>query len=312
MRILVHGAGAVGGYFGALLARGGHDVTLVARGPHLAALQASGLTVKRPEGTLHVSPIRAVGEPTAAPGPEIVLVCVKSYDTPAAAQALRAVVGPDTIVLSLQNGIENEALLTEGLGLPPLLVGLTRIGVELTAPAEVTYSGRGEVIFGEGDGTPSARAARLAAAFAAASVPYELRHDVLVAAWEKLAWNAAFNAISTLTQSTVAETLAMSASRALVVQAMEEVDAVAIALGIPVRRTRTSAVLDESAGGLPDFPTSMLQDLRRGRRLEHDALNGAVVRAAARAGVPVPVNRALFALLSRLDPAARSAGPRQP
>src|SRR5438094_98560 len=203
MRILVHGAGAVGGYFGALLARGGHDVTFVARGENLAALRARGLVV--------------------------------------------------------------------------------RLGSE----------------------TP--RAQRVAEALAAAGVPYELRRDILVAAWEKLAWNAGFNAVTTLTRSTVAEVLAQPASRDLVVAAMEEADAVAVASGVPVRRWRTERVLEENASGLPDFQTSMLQDLLRGRRLEHDALNGAVVRAAARAGVAVPVNRVLVALLTRLDPGARAA-----
>src|SRR5438552_3160360 len=194
MRILVHGAGAVGGYFGALLARGGHDVTFVARGT---------------------------------------------------------------------------------------------------------------ILFGEPDGRESPRARRVAEALDAAGVSYELRRDMLVAAWEKLAWNAGFNAVTTLTRSTVAEVLAEPASRDLVVAAMEEADAVAVASGVPVRRWRTERVLEESASGLPDFQTSMLQDLLRGRRLEHDALNGAAVRAAARAGVAVPVNRVLVALLARLDPGAR-------
>ena len=147
----------------------------------------------------------------------------------------------------------------------------------------------------------------MAEALAAAGVPYELRRDILVAAWEKLAWNAGFNAVTTLTRSTVAEVLAEPASRDLVVAAMEEADAVAVASGVPVRRWRTERVLEESASGLPDFQTSMLQDLLRGRRLEHDALGGAVVRAAARAGVAVPVNRVLLALLARLDPGARPA-----
>jgi 2-dehydropantoate 2-reductase len=238
---------------------------------------------------------------------ELVLVCVKSYDTPAAIDALRPVVGPETIVLSLQNGIENEEQLARGLGLPPLLVALTRIGVELVAPATVHYSGRGTILFGEPDGRDTPRTRRVTEALAAAGVPYQLRPDILVAAWEKLAWNAGFNAVTALTQATVAEVVAQAASRQLVVQAMEEVDAVATALGIPVRRRRTAAVLADSVAGLPDFLTSMLQDVRRGRRLEHDALNGAVVRAGARTGVPVPVNRVLLGLLARLDPGGRAA-----
>src|SRR5262245_23608982 len=135
MRVLVHGAGAVGGYFGALLARGGHHVTFVARGANLGALRTSGLRVLRePEPPLVLDRVSAVEDPAAAPPVDLVLVCVKSYDTAAAADALRPVIGPHTIVLSLQNGIENEVILAERLGLPPLLVGLTRIGVELTAP----------------------------------------------------------------------------------------------------------------------------------------------------------------------------------
>jgi 2-dehydropantoate 2-reductase len=303
MHVLVHGTGAVGGYFGALLARGGHDVTFVARGANLATLRADGLRVQLGDAatTLHLTPVRAIEHPADAPAADLVLVCVKSYDTRAAARALRPAVGPATTMLSLQNGVENETILAEGLGLPPLLVGLTRIGVELVAPGTVLYSGRGEIIFGEADGSESPRARRLADALATAGVPHQLRRDVLVSAWEKLAWNAGFNAVSTLADATVREVLALPASRDLVVQAMEEVDAVATAMGIPVRRRRTPAVLEDSLSGLPDFPTSMLQDRRRGRRLEHDALNGAVVRAAGRVGVAVPVNRALLALLERLD-----------
>src|SRR5213594_3824031 len=309
MRILVYGAGAVGGYFGARLALGGHDVTFVARGENLAALRRQGLTVRLPTGeALRVVPTQAVGDPAEASPPELVLVTVKSYDTPTAATALRPVVGPETALLSLQNGIENEDVLARLLGLPPLMVALTRIGVELVAPGAVAYSGRGAILFGEPDGRETPRARRVAEAFAAAAIPHQLRRDILVAAWEKLAWNAGFNAVSTLTQASVAELVAQPGSRDLVVQAMEEVDAVATARGLAIRRARTAAVLADSVTGLPDFATSMLQDLRRGRRLEHDALNGAVVRAAAAAGVPVPVNRMLLALLARLDPGGHTPG----
>lgn len=306
MRILVYGAGAVGGYFGALLARGGHEVAFVARGENLAALRRDGLRVRLGAGeTLHVAPVTAVDSPADAAPPELVLVCVKAYDTAAAGRALRAAVDPGTVVLSLQNGIENEAILARELGLPPLMLALTRIGVALTAPATVTYSGRGTILFGEPDGRESARARRTAEAFAAARVPCEVRSDIVVAAWEKLAWNAGFNAVTTLTGTSVAEALGAPLTRELIVRTMEEVDAVAAARGLPVRRTRTEAVLADSLTGLPDFSTSMLQDLRRGRRLEHDALNGAVVRAGAGAGVAVPTNWTLLALLTALDPGAR-------
>jgi 2-dehydropantoate 2-reductase len=305
VRVLVLGAGAVGGYFGARLAGGGHDVTLVARGANLEALRRDGLVLELPGETRHLAGIAAVGDPADAPPPEVVLVCVKSYDTAAAAASLRPVVRPDTVLLSLQNGVENEAVLAEVLGLPSLLVGLTFIGVELVAPGTVYYTGRGEILFGEPDGSESPRARRLADAFAAAGVPHQLRRDILVVAWEKLAWNAAFNAVTTLTGATVGAALALPASRALVLATMIETDAVATGAGISVRRERLARVLAESADQMADFATSMLQDLRRGRRLEHDALNGAVVRAAARTGVPAPLNRTLLGLLARLDPGSR-------
>lgn len=306
MHFLLYGAGAVGGYFGALLARGGADVTLVARGENLAALRARGLTVKLPHETIHIDPVRAVATPADAPPADVVLIGVKSYDTIGAADAIRAVLRPDTIVLSLQNGVENEGVLATALGLPPLMVALTFIGVELTAPAEVTYTARGEIIFGETDGVESARARRLADAFTAARVPHQWRRDIAVMAWEKLAWNAGFNGVTALTGTTVRQALDHPDSRELIVRGMEEVDAVAIALGVPVRRRRLAAVLADSLEGLPEFATSMLQDRRRGRRLEYDAIHGAVVRAAERAGVAVPVTRMTARLLAALDAAGRA------
>ncbi|HLY37855.1 MAG TPA: 2-dehydropantoate 2-reductase N-terminal domain-containing protein, partial [Candidatus Binatia bacterium] len=152
MRILVYGAGAVGGYFGALLARGGLDVWFVARGENLAVLRTRGLEVDLGTETLHLPTVHAVAEPREAPPPDLVLVCVKSYDTAAAATALRPIIGADTSVLSLQNGIENEDILARGLGVGPLMVALTRIGVALVAPGKIAYSGRGTIVYGEPDG----------------------------------------------------------------------------------------------------------------------------------------------------------------
>src|SRR6185503_6380670 len=305
MRVLVVGAGAVGGYFGALLARGGHEVAFVARGANLAALRAGGLRVELGKETWKLAAPIAVEDRAEAPPPELVLVCVKSHDTKAAAEKLRPVVSPATIVLSLQNGIENEDVLASVLGLPPLMLALTQIGVALTAPGVVEFSGRGNIVFGEPDGHESERARTAHAALVQAGIPAEIRADIRVAVWEKLAWNAGFNAVTTITRTTVAEVLALPATRELVIAGMEEVDAVATALGVPVRRWRTARVLADSLAVLPDFQTSMLQDLLRGRRLEYDAISGAVVRAAERAGVAVPANRALFALLARLDPGDR-------
>jgi len=211
MRILIAGTGAVGAYFGGRLARAGLDVVFLARGRNLAALRQHGLTIESVDGDARLPHVTATDTLVGYPPVGVAIVTVKSYDTAAIGAAIAPVITPETIVLSLQNGIENEDVLARALGLPPLMVALTRIGVALVAPATIDYSGRGTILFGEPDGSESPRAQRVAEALAAAGVPYELRRDILVAAWEKLAWNAGFNAVTTLTRSTVAEVLAQYA-----------------------------------------------------------------------------------------------------
>jgi 2-dehydropantoate 2-reductase len=304
VKIIVMGTGGVGGYFGARLAAAGLEVWFVARGRNLTALRERGLVVRTPTGDVALPAVRAVEWPADAGRGDLILVCVKTYDTEAAAAALRPAVGPDTIVLSLQNGIENEEVLAHVLGLPPLLLALTQIGAELVGPGEVRYYSRGTIVFGEPDGSESPRARSVAALFERAAVPYRLSRRIRIRVWDKLAWNAGFNAVTALTRQTVAGAMAHPGSRAVVAAAMAEVAAVANAQGIGCDPARIEAVLEESRSGLADFKTSMLQDLERGRRLEHDALNGAVLRAADRCGVAVPVNRTLWGLLARLDPAA--------
>jgi 2-dehydropantoate 2-reductase len=300
MRTLVFGAGAVGAYFGGLLARAGEDVTFVARGANLEALRARGLRIESAAGSFGVS-ARAEAHPGAAAPYDLVLVGVKSYDTVAAAAALRASVGADTIVLSLQNGVENEQILAEALGLPPLLGALTHIGAELVSPGVVRHDSGGRIIFGEVDGSRSARVERLAQFFDRGRVPYHVSRNIAVMLWDKLSWNAAFNACTAITGRTVCELLAHPDGRALVRAAMAETVTVARSVGVPLDPARIDPVIEHSAAELGHLRTSMLQDRERGRRMEHDALNGAVLRAAARGGVEAPVHGVLFALLDTLQ-----------
>ena len=301
------GTGAVGAYFGGLLARAGAEVVFVARGNTLAALRAHGLRIDGLHGPLHLPSVRAIADPAEAGACDVVLVCVKSYDTPAAAAALRPVVHSDSIVLSLQNGIENEAVLAAALGLPPLLGALTHIGVELVAPGVVRHDSGGRIVFGERDGRRSARAQRLAALFSAARIAHHLSGHIDIMLWDKLAWNAAFNACTAVARRTVGDLLARADGRALVRAAMREVVAVANANGVGLDAARIDPEIERSAAELGHLRTSMLQDRERGRRLEHEALNGAVLRAAAGPGVPAPVNRVLYGLLAVLDQRARAA-----
>jgi 2-dehydropantoate 2-reductase len=296
-KILIMGTGAVGGYFGGKLARAGNEVVFVARGENLRALKERGLRVVSCDGDFEVRPVTAVATPAEAGLCDLVLVCVKSHDTVAAAEALHSAVGPETIVVSLQNGIENEEILSRILGLPGLLGGLTHIGAELVAPGVVRHDSGGRLIFGEPGGGLSARAARLAALLASAGVSHHLSRHIDVMLWDKLAWNAAFNAATAITRRTVGELLAHPDGRPLVRAAMLEVVAVGRASGVPLDPARVEPEIDRSAKEIGQLRTSMLQDIDRGRPVEVEALNGAVIRAADRNGVAVPTHRVLYAVL---------------
>jgi 2-dehydropantoate 2-reductase len=311
-KILVMGTGAVGGFFGARLARAGHEVVFVARGDNLVALRERGLRIQSFEGDFEIRLVNVVEEPAGAPRCDVVLVGVKSYDTEAAAAALAPVVDAGTIVVSLQNGIENEEILRRALGLESVLGGLTHIGAELVAPGVVRHDSGGRLVFGELDGAISPRARRLAEILEVAGVSFHLSRHIDVMLWDKLAWNSAFNAATAITRRTVGQLLAHADGRPLVRAAMLEVVEVARGSGVDLDPKRVDAEIDRSARELGHLRTSMLQDVERGRRIEIEALNGAVIRAAERVGVAVPTQRVLYAALKPLgrppdsDPLSRT------
>jgi 2-dehydropantoate 2-reductase len=300
MRILIAGTGGVGGYFGACLARAGHDVVFLARGANLAALATTGITVESIDGDFHVSRITAVEDVAGLEPFGLVLVTVKSYDTTAIARAIAPVVAEDTAVLSLQNGIENETLLAWLLDLPPLMGAMTEIGAERTAPGVVRHVAEGTIFFGEMNGHESPRGRALAELFTAAGVRHRLSLEIPLLLWSKLMWNAAHNAVTAITHTTAAEAARLPATADVLRAAMQEVVAVARAQGILLDPARIETVLAFSRDHLDTLRTSMLQDLERGRRLEYDAINGAVVRFGEAVGVPTPVNRTLYGLLAAL------------
>lgn len=233
---------------------------------------------------------------------DLVLVCVKSYDTEKAAALIRPVVGPETLVLSLQNGVENEDILTRVLGGAQVLGGMVYIGAELPAPGTVHHSFSGRLVFGERNGQRTQRAERLENSFLAADLQAELSTDITTTLWDKLMWNAAFNAVATLTRSTVGALLANPSTRTLIRDTMLEVVAVAQAQSLPLATSRADEHIESSQSPtMAAFPTSMAQDLHQGKRLEYDALNGAVVRFGQRCQIPTPLNKTFCTLLAQLD-----------
>ena len=288
------GAGAVGSYYGALLARGGHHLALVARGAHLDALAAAGrLTVREADGGRWDVPVTALAAPEGPP-PDLVIVATKSHHTLAAAEALAPWLPRDTTVLSLQNGVENVGRLGSVLGADRVLGGIAFVGLRIEEPGTVDHEAEGWVRMGDPAGdTPRARETH---ALLAPSWDVVLAADIVHAHWHKLLWNAGFNAICAVTGATAGEALATPASEALVRGAMWEVVAVAAAHGV----TLTAGDVDEMAAPNPelrDYHPSTARDLAAGKPLERDALCGFLAREGAALGVPTPVNAVLDGLL---------------
>jgi 2-dehydropantoate 2-reductase len=277
-------------------------VVFLARGAQLEALRRHGLTIESVDGDFTIERVRATDTLAGEAPVDVVLVGAKSYDTAAIARAIAPVVGPETIVLSLQNGVENESLLASILRVPPLLGAMTHVSAELVAPGVVRHTAEGAIFFGELDGHESARTRTLVALFEGAGVRYRLSHDILIRLWDKLAWNAAHNAVTALTRTSAGDAARHPLAGAIIRDAMHEVGAVARAQGIALDPERVERTLAYSRANMQTVRTSMLQDVERGRRLEHEALNGAVVRLGAAVGVATPVNRVLHGLLAALSP----------
>jgi 2-dehydropantoate 2-reductase len=297
MRIVVMGSGGTGGYFGAKLARAGEDVTFVARGAHLAALRSRGLTVKSAvEGEWTVR-APAVERLDGAPPADLVLFCVKSFDTEEAAQLIRPVVGPHTGVLSIQNGVDNEEKLERVLGAGHVLGGAVRVFATIEAPGVIAHTFGGHLIFGEMDGRETERARAVLAACRKASIPAELVTDVTRALWEKYVFLTAHAGITALTRCPAGVLRALPEVRELYRRTVTELLAIGRAAGGAV----DDGVLEQGMKLLdtvaPSAYSSLHHDLIHGKRLELDALHGHAVRLAERHRVAAPTVFAAYAAL---------------
>jgi len=293
--VLVMGSGAVGTYYGALLARAGHDLTLVARGAHLDEMRRRGRAIVREaDGTRWEVPARALAAP-GGPEPDLVVVTTKSHHTEEAAHALAGVVGPRTPVLSLQNGVENVGRLAAVLGAERVLGAIAFVGLRVEEPGVVDHEAEGWVRMGDPAGaTPLADHVH---ALVAPAWDVTLSERIVHDQWHKLLWNAGFNAICAVTGATAGETLATSGSEALVRGAMWEVVAVAAHHGVTLGADDVDEMAAPNAQ-LRDYRPSTARDLAAGKPLERDALCGFLAREGAALGVPVPVNTVLDGLLA--------------
>lgn len=302
MKILVMGAGAVGAYFGARLVQAGEDVSFCARGENLRALRERGLELRSHKGDVRLE-VRATEDPREFAPYDLVLFCVKSYDTIAASRKLEGCLAPEGVVMTLQNGVENEDALATVFPRSAVMGGNARVGAELVAPGTLLHTAAGVIEFGEMDGRETPRALRFAEMFHKAGILGELTDDIKTIRWYKLMGNNGTNPVSALGRCTVGQSLADPDGYALMRRLMMEVVTVGCAEGARMSEQGVEKNLERisSLPAVDKVKPSTLQDVERGKRLEYDAICGAVLRAARRHGIDVPATETVYALLKLLD-----------
>ncbi len=305
--ILVMGSGAVGGFYGAHLAQVSTlDVTFVARGAHLEALQKTGLQITGKKELL-LKQITAVSLPSEVTvSPDLVIISVKSFHTNEAIELLRPVITKNTIILTLQNGLENYERLAEAFGSDNVIRGFCKIGVEVTAPGVIDYRGLSKVFFGEENGLRSNRVLQLQKIFQLAGIEGEVSENIHKEAWLKFIWNGIFNMITGLAKVTLDQVFLDKHAHATAWQLFYEMQAVAGVCGVTVSEQEGAEIIN-GAEELGVFRTSTYQDRQKGKPLEYDAFCGYVVRKAEEYDIGVPVNRTILALYQLLDQSDRNS-----
>lgn len=304
-KVAVVGAGAVGSFFGAMLARAGHAVVLVARPVHVQAIESDGLRLEM-AGRVESIRVEASVDLAAVRGADLVLFCVKSTDTESVAAEMAPHLGDEALVVSLQNGVENAAGLARhvaGAVVPAVVYVATAMG----GPGVVRHHGRGDLVIGalKADaafrGVDPADLQRLVDFFATAGVPVRVSDDVMAELWAKLMVNCAYNAISGLAQASYAQLAALPEVRELQRAVVGEVVALAAAEGVGLELSSSLETMERIAGAMPAQLSSTAQDMARRKPSEIDHLNGFVVRRGRELGVATPANQALLALVKLVE-----------
>jgi 2-dehydropantoate 2-reductase len=308
MRIAIYGAGGVGGYYGGRLAQSGHDVTFIARGDHLRAIQQRGLSVTSPRGDFTIRPAQATADPLAVGPVELVIVGIKTWQVPAAAVAMRPLVGPLTMVLPLQNGVEAADQIVAELGPEPVLGGVTRIFSAVVGPGEIhDRGGPANIVFGELDGPVRPRTERLLAVLTGAGIAAEITTDVRRTLWEKFLFVVSLGAVGAVSRAPVGALRSLPETREMLETCMGEIAAVAQARGITLAEGLIGANMAFLDGLPAEADSSLQRDVIAGRPSELDAWSGAVVRFGRAAGVPTPTHEVIYRALRPQELRARGA-----
>jgi len=301
MNILIVGTGAVGGFYGAKLAQGGENVAGLARGPILETLQSRAMHIKSYQGDFDTQ-LNVVASLTSLPAPDLIILAVKTYATDEALEQIAPIVGAKTILMSLQNGVESEQKMIDRFGAEQVIGAVCYIGAEMTQPGVIDHSADGAVTIGEMNGATSERVQEIHDIFARCGISIRISEDIRKTHWNKLLWNTPFNQVCTIARASVGEALDSEALCALLRATGLEVIRIAVANGIALEESAMEKHIDFSKRELRAVRPSMLQDLKRGKRLEHETFGGYVVRAGQELGVATPVNETLYRFLCYLDP----------
>lgn len=297
MKIAVMGTGGVGGYFGGLLARVGNEVTFVARGAHLEAIRANGLKVESANDGNFTVHGQAVEDTSQAGVQELVLFTVKMYHNSDAIDAVQPMLGPDSLVLTLQNGIDNGQQLVDALGRERVLIGSCYLEGRIKEPGVVTQGGPGRASFGELEPGITERCERLLAVFQEANWRVDLEENMPGMLWKKFSYLAGSAAVGAATRTLFGEMRSIPETRAVIQGAIEEILEVGRASGAPIMEDS----LEWCLTSLDNFPatgmSSLGKDFLEGRPVELDGLTGTAVRMGREYGVPTPINDTLYGIL---------------
>ena len=294
LKFAVMGAGAVGCYYGGMLARAGHDVMLIARPQHVEAIASAGLRLQTQTFDEQVL-LKVSVDASTVQGADVVLLCVKSSDTEAAGALIQPHLQANTLILCLQNGVDNADRLRAVLPRHTVSAAVVYVATEMTGAGHVKHNGRGDLVI-----EPSASSAAVAAALIAAGVPTGVADNVRGELWAKLILNCAYNAVSAIAQLPYGKTMASAGVQDVMRDVVAECLAVAQADGVQMAGDVHQAVA-KLAGSMPSQSSSTAQDLARGKPTEIDYLNGFIVRRGEVLGVATPANRVLWALVKLLE-----------
>ena len=310
MRIAIFGAGGIGGYLGGRLSQAGEEVVLIARGEHLQAIRGHGLRVDSIKGDFVAIPALATDNPTEAGMVDAVILGVKAWQVTDAAKAMRPMIGPNTFVVPMQNGVDAPGQLASVLGGQAVVVGLGGLISYIVGPGHILHAG-GEpfVSFGEADDSTSDRTQRLLEAFQNAGVKANIPTNIHAALWGKLAFMAANSGVGAITRVPTGQWRSVSGSWEMAQDVVKEVLAVAAGKGIEMPGDALTATLARLEGSPPDGTSSMQRDMMDGRPSELEVQNGGVVRLGLEAGVPTPVNTFIYNSLLPQEMKARGQFP---